>query len=71
MRVANSPRIPLSYDDKTGALTIGARTGQYKGMVANRTLRVKFVKPGTSTMDGLDTFDKEVAYTGQAVTVTR
>ena len=64
-------RIPLSYDDKTGTLTIGARTGQYKSMVANRTFRVKFVKPGTSTMDGLDTFDKEVAYTGQAVTVMR
>lgn len=64
-------RIPLSYDDKTGALTIGARTGSYPGMVSNRTFRVKFVKPGVGTMDGLDQFDKEVAYSGQALTVTR
>ncbi len=64
-------RIPLSYDDKTGALTIGARTGSYKAMVANRTFRVKFVKPGVSTMNGLDSFDKEVAYTGAAITVKR
>jgi len=64
-------RIPLSYDDKTGALTIGARNGAYKGMVTNRTFRVKFVKPGVSTMDGLDSFDKEVAYTGAAITVRR
>jgi alpha-D-xyloside xylohydrolase len=64
-------RIPLSYDDATGVLTIGARSGQYKGMVANRSFHVKFVTPGTGTMDGLDRFDRDVAYTGQAVTVKR
>jgi hypothetical protein len=28
-------RIPVSYDDKTGTVTIGARSGQYKGMVGH------------------------------------
>jgi alpha-D-xyloside xylohydrolase len=64
-------RIPLSYDDKAGVLTIGARGGSYPGMVANRTFRVKFVTPGVSTMDGLDRFDKQVAYTGAALVVKR
>lgn len=64
-------RIPLSYDDKTGTLTIGARTGSYNGMVANRTFKVKFVKPGVATAGGLDSVDKEVAYHGGTVIVHR
>ncbi len=64
-------RIPLTYDDKTGALTIGARIGGYPGMVANRTFRVKFVRPGVATATGLDSFDNEVAYSGAAVTIKR
>jgi alpha-D-xyloside xylohydrolase len=64
-------RIPLSYNDKTGELTIGARAGSYKGMIANRTFRVRFITPGTSTSGNLDAFDKEVAYSGAAVTVRK
>jgi alpha-glucosidase (family GH31 glycosyl hydrolase) len=63
-------RIPLSYNDKTGELTIGARSGSYKGMVANRTFRVRFVKPGVAS-NAYDAFDKDVAYTGTAVVVKR
>jgi len=62
-------RIPLRYDERTGTLSIGAREGQYKGMVGKRTFRVHFVKPGTSSADTLDTADKEVTYEGKAVTV--
>ena len=62
-------RIPLSYSDKTGELTIGARTGSYNGMVANRTFRVRFITPGTSSSASFDDYDKEVAYTGGAVVV--
>lgn len=65
-------RIPLSWDDKTGVLTIGARTGGgYKGMPVRRTFRVKFISPGVGARDGLDSFDREVAYSGAAVTVRR
>ena len=64
-------RIPLSYDEKSGVLTIGARTGTYPGMVANRTFRVRFIKAGVSTLNDLDGKDAEVAYSGTAVTIKR
>ncbi|WP_443750312.1 TIM-barrel domain-containing protein [Asticcacaulis solisilvae] len=64
-------RIPLSYNDKTGTLTIGARTGSYPGMVAKRTFRVRFIKAGTSTSGAFDAKDAEVAYDGALVTVKR
>jgi alpha-D-xyloside xylohydrolase len=63
-------RIPMRYDDKTGVLTIGERSGSFKGMVANRTFRVRFITPGTATTK-FDEFSKEVAYNGSAVTVTK
>ena len=64
-------RIPLSYNDKTGELTIGARTGGYDGMVANRTFHVRFITPGTSSSASFDDYDKDVAYSGAAVVVKR
>jgi alpha-D-xyloside xylohydrolase len=64
-------RIPLSYNDKTGTLTIGARTGSYPGMVAKRIFRVRFIKAGTSTSGAFDAKDAEVTYDGAAVTVKR
>ncbi|ESQ92306.1 glycoside hydrolase family 31 protein [Asticcacaulis benevestitus] len=63
-------RIPLNYNDKTGELTIGARSGSYKGMVTNRTFRVRFVKAGVAST-AYDAFDKDVVYTGAAVVVKR
>ncbi|NHZ36736.1 glycoside hydrolase family 31 protein [Massilia rubra] len=62
-------RIPLSYDDSTRTVTIGARTGQYKGMVAKRQFKVRFIKAGVSSADGFDRADKEVSYDGKAVSV--
>ncbi|MEO7493755.1 MAG: TIM-barrel domain-containing protein [Massilia sp.] len=51
-------RIPFSYDDKRGILTIGARAGTYKGMVAKRQFLVHFIKPGVATSESLDDADK-------------
>jgi alpha-D-xyloside xylohydrolase len=62
-------RIPLSYNDKTGTVTIGARAGQYKGMVARREFRVRFIKPGMSTSQALDDAQHVVSYEGKAITV--
>ena len=64
-------RIPLSYNDKTGVVTIGDRVGQYKGMVAKREFRVRFIKPGVSTTDNFDVADKTVSYEGKSITVKR
>ncbi|MEV4780265.1 TIM-barrel domain-containing protein [Burkholderia sp. LMU1-1-1.1] len=64
-------RIPLSYNDKTGTVTIGERVGQYKGMVAKREFKVRFIKAGVSSSDNFDAADKTVSYEGKAVTVKR
>jgi alpha-D-xyloside xylohydrolase len=64
-------RIPLSYNDKTGVVTIGERAGQYKGMVAKRQFKVRFIKPGVSSTDNFDVADKTVSYEGKTVTVKR
>jgi alpha-D-xyloside xylohydrolase len=61
-------RIPVRYDDRTGAVTIGAREGKgWQGMPMSRMFRVKWVRPGTAT--DLDGADAEVRYSGTAVTV--
>ncbi|MEO7495095.1 MAG: TIM-barrel domain-containing protein [Massilia sp.] len=64
-----SSRIPLSYDDKSGTVTIGARTGKYKGMVEKRQFKVVFIKPGVSSSEHLDDAGKLIDYSGKAVTV--
>jgi alpha-D-xyloside xylohydrolase len=64
-------RIPLSYNDKTGVVTIGERAGQYKGMVAKRQFKVRFIKPGVSSTDNFDVADRTVSYEGKTVTVKR
>ncbi|UDF02707.1 TIM-barrel domain-containing protein [Asticcacaulis sp. AND118] len=63
-------RIPFAYNDKTGELTIGARTGQYDKMVAARTFKVRFLKAGDKTTD-FDAPAISVAYSGNAVKVKR
>jgi alpha-D-xyloside xylohydrolase len=64
-------RIPFSYNDKTGVVTIGDRTGQFKGMQAKRQFKVRFIKPGVSTSDNFDAADKVVSYEGKSLTVKR
>ncbi|MYN38669.1 DUF5110 domain-containing protein [Duganella sp. FT109W] len=64
-------RIPLSYNDKTGVVTIGERAGQYKGMVAKRQFKIRFIKPGVSSTDNFDVADKTVSYEGKTVIVKR
>jgi alpha-D-xyloside xylohydrolase len=64
-------RIPLSYNDKSGVVTVGARLGQYKGMPVQRQFKIRFIKPGSSSSDSFDDVDKTVAYDGKAVTIQR
>jgi alpha-D-xyloside xylohydrolase len=63
--------IPMSWNDATKTLTIGARTGTFTGMLASRTFNVVFV--GENHGNGLDvtaTPDQVVKYDGTAATVT-
>jgi alpha-D-xyloside xylohydrolase len=64
-------RIPLSYDDKRGVVTIGARVGQYAGLVAKRQFKVRFITAGVSSSEGFDDADRTVTYDGTPVTVKR
>jgi alpha-D-xyloside xylohydrolase len=38
-------RIPMTWSDKSHTLTIGKRTGSFKGMLANRTFHILFASP--------------------------
>ena len=63
--------IPLTWDDAKRTLTIGARKGEFSGMLKDRTFHVVFV--GASHGAGIDAEakpDRVVKYTGTAVTVT-
>jgi alpha-D-xyloside xylohydrolase len=64
-------RIAISYNDKTGTVSIGERAGKYPGMVQKRQFRIHFIKPGVSSADSLDVADKVVAYEGKALSVQR
>jgi alpha-D-xyloside xylohydrolase len=66
----DSSRIPISYDDKAGIVTIGQRLGQYKGMPGKRQVQVHVIRPGVSTSDHLDAAgDRTVIYEGKPVSI--
>lgn len=57
-------RIPINYDDATGVLTIGAREGRFPGMVAKRTIKVRFMQSGRPRALDLEQADRMIAYDG-------
>jgi len=61
--------IPMTWNDRTRTLTIGARKGSFPGMLAQRTFRAVVVSPGVGT--GIDPAPKatEVTYRGEPITV--
>jgi alpha-D-xyloside xylohydrolase len=62
--------IPLTWNDRRQELTIGARTGEFPGLVRERLYRVVFVKPGRGVgAQNSDRVDVEVRYTGAAITI--
>ncbi len=65
-------RIPITYDDKTGALVIGARQGQFPGMLTRRTFNIRWIVPTKpAALDFSAPADRTVTYSGQAVVVHR
>jgi alpha-D-xyloside xylohydrolase len=60
--------IPLSYDDATATLTIGDRSGEYPGMLSERTFQVVLVAADSPVGFDLDTPPPavEVSYDGSA-----
>ena len=65
-------RIPLSYDDSTGTLTVGQRKGQFKGMAAKRKINVRWISDITPDADD---FAKNISstssYDGSPISITK
>ena len=62
--------IPMSWDEASKTLTIGARKGNYDGMLQNRKFRIVAVSPDKGVGDGESIlYDAEVSYDGTAIRV--
>src|SRR5204862_8070542 len=59
-------RVPIEWDDATGTLMIGRRTGTYPGVPASRTFNVILVSPRSPVGYGAAA-DNPITYTGAAV----
>jgi alpha-D-xyloside xylohydrolase len=60
--------IPMQWDDASRTLSIGARQGQFPGMLAARTFQVVVVHPGHGVGESTTT-GRTVTYSGAAVQV--
>ena len=65
-------RIPIAYNEASGTLTIGNRSGSYPGMAENRVFNIRFISGPTRAALGFDAKpDQSVHYSGTAVEVQR
>ncbi len=63
-------RIPISYNEKTGALTLGKRSGVFNGMLANREFHVVFIDKNHPFMYGDEQVKaKIISYSGKKIEV--
>ena len=62
--------IPMTWDNKSQTLAIGARRGAYSGMLESRQFSIVVVTPRKGTGDGeTASYDKVVTYTGEPITI--
>ena len=62
--------IPLTWNEEKKTLTIGARQGEFPGMLKSRTFRIVWVREGMGTgPDPAGKVDVEIQYSGQAIDV--
>ena len=65
-----SATIPFAWDESKQTLTIGKRSGNFQGMLKERTIRVVFVSPGHGIGPAAENSPSTVVqYTGKAVVV--
>lgn len=65
-------RIPITYDEQAGTLTLGERTGAFDGMQEKRTVHVRWISGETGDAADFDAKpDQTVEYTGKAVVLKR
>ncbi len=65
-------RIPLGYEESSGTLTIGERTGSYRGMIENRTFNIRWISgPSPKASDFTVKPDATIRYSGSTVSIQR
>jgi alpha-D-xyloside xylohydrolase len=65
-------RVPIRYDAEKETLIIGARSGSYPGMPAQRAFKVRWIKAGGKPPADLDAAaDATVEYKGAEISVTQ
>jgi alpha-D-xyloside xylohydrolase len=65
-------RIPVTWDEASGSLTIGARNGGFEGMAEQREIAVRWITGPETVPADLDAApDAKLTYTGAPVTVRR
>jgi alpha-D-xyloside xylohydrolase len=64
-------RIPFSYNEATGTLTIGARSGDFPHMFRNRRFNVRWISGPTDATNFDAKTDAMVEYSGRPVSITR
>jgi alpha-D-xyloside xylohydrolase len=62
-------RIPITWNDASSTLTLGAREGAYPSMLASRTFDVVVVRAGKAAPAGMAAPDRTVTYDGSALDV--
>ncbi|MEO5944103.1 MAG: TIM-barrel domain-containing protein, partial [Ferruginibacter sp.] len=62
--------IPITYNEASGIITIGDRTGSFNGMLLKRTFRINIVSPHKSKLLDLTAKpDNEIIYKGKQVQI--
>jgi alpha-D-xyloside xylohydrolase len=63
-------RIPVSYDDASGMVTIGERSGTFDGMAATRTISVRWIDGADGSVSDFDSqADAVVNYDGDELRI--
>ncbi len=64
--------IRIDWDDRAGILTLGARDGSFPGMLASRTFRIVWVRPGHGVGPEPEAgADRVVTYDGRPLRIAR
>ena len=61
--------IPIHWNDASGALTLGARSGSFPGMLAQRTFDIVLIRKGFGLGGAVSKPDRVVKYDGTATTI--
>jgi alpha-D-xyloside xylohydrolase len=64
-------RIPITYEEATGRLTIGKRAGAYPGMASHRAFNVRWISGPHGAIDFNAKPDAHVDFDGEAVSIVR